>query len=157
MNEVLTVRHPRQHHVIRGITVVLGYLPNHNKTDLEPALVLLTSRKRASGASAWAIALSSAAKYCRRDGLPTMEFLKSILPDMMDELDLTTESDARSLLDVVCNFMPDLIAMPPVSDRTLSETIKNDQGRTIGEGTLIAGGRTIAEQEITTNSSGLLH
>jgi len=124
----------------KGYTVSLEWIEG------EPAMVIWPSRAGGDAdVGAFAICLSSAAVYADPSGKPTEEcFLRCAmaLPDLGKAM---LHIELHALVDVVMQFMPDLLTMPPApravrqADRgeALWEITQQDQdGKTISEATV---------------------
>jgi hypothetical protein len=127
-------------HESRGYHVSLEWIEG------EPAMVIWPSRAGGDmDIGAFAICLSSAAVYADPSGKPTEEcFIRCAmaLPDMGKAM---LHIELNTLVDVVMQFMPDLLAMPPApravraadKGEALWEITQQDQnGKTISEATV---------------------
>lgn len=150
--ELHTIKYVKKQYRSGQMLVIFGYVPNAAGTDLEPCMALITSRKRALGNNAYLICLSSAQKYMDASGNPTRELITETLPHIMAVLDIHTQTEGMRLVDAIWNFLPDLIRMPPVSAHVLAEHNRASEGDPIGEASIIAGGKTVAERLITTDT-----
>lgn len=124
----------------KGYTVSLEWLAG------EPAMVIWPSRAGGDmDVGAFAICLSSAAVYADPSGKPTEEcFLRCAmaLPDLGKAM---LHVELNTLVDVVMQFMPDLLTMPPApkavrladkGDALWEITQKNERGAVISEATV---------------------
>lgn len=120
-----------------------GYIVSLEWVEGEPAMVIWPARAGGDAeVGAFAICLSSAGVYADPSGKPTEEcFLRCAmaLPDLGKAL---LHVELNTLVDVVMQYMPDLLAMPPapravrLADRgeALWEITQQDEaGKTISE------------------------
>lgn len=112
----------------------------------EASMILFPARRSLPGAGAYVIGLSAAFKYANsKTGEPTPFLVQaSVLAAKQLGFSPTDTFACRKIAEVIVDSLPDLVGMPP-EPQQLNEI----QTRAIGEISLKAGGRTIAERELT--------
>lgn len=95
-------------HTFKGYCVSLEW----DERDGEP-LMLMWPEMSGRESGVFGICLSSAGKYANANGTPTQEGMVSCAAALPTLGRPMLSVEARTLVDVVMRFIPDLLAMPP--------------------------------------------
>lgn len=113
----------------------------------EPAMVLYPATRSIAGAGAFILALSRAHKYVKSNGNPDLAYMLPMACKAAVQMGFTyrDKSVVRTIVDAICDGMPDLVSMPPEPKDHIEEAAER---RHIGEMSLAIDGEIVAEQDV---------
>lgn len=113
--------------------------------DNEPAMFLFPCKKEGQ-VSVFVIPLPSAYNYVKSNGDPDLDYLNPTALKAAVHMGFmrTDRYVIRSIIDAICDGMPDLVSMPPEPKDHVEQAVQNN----VGEMSLTIDGETIAQKEI---------
>jgi hypothetical protein len=115
----------------------------------EPAMVLYKPHNQLQK-GAYAICLSAAYEFVDRNDRPTEHLMVAAFNAAIQLGFYPDKSTTTRIMDIVCDYMEDLILMPPEPQQAIDmrKAAQRKMEPSLGEMVVKAGGRTIMETEI---------
>lgn len=108
----------------------------------EPAMCIFPRHKRLGGAG-FILPIDVAHKYAKSNGYPTAEAIPRCIKAAQVMCMEATKDTVSNILTSILDLLPELIAMPPQP-----RELEANQGRPLGEISLIADGKKVVEGEM---------